>query len=508
MSPKLSRYDQLVANRRAKLDAWRTAGDAYPNDFKPDALAGELLTRYADADQAALADLRPTARIAGRLTAKRKMGRVSFGQVLDRSGQGLQIYVRKEDLGDDAYDAFKRLDVGDIVGVCGAVMRTDTGELSVQADGPIRLLVKGLVPPPEKWHGLTDVEARYRQRHIDLTVNPDVRRVFEVRAEVIRHIRRFLDDRGYVEVETPTLQALYGGANARPFTTHHNAFSTDLYLRIATELYLKRLVAGGVERVYEIGKNFRNEGVDTQHNPEFTALEFYEAYATFEDLMSLTEAMISSLAEHLHGDGVVPYQGVDIDWSGPWARMTARQAVLSAPEVEEADLADRASLVALLTRHGHKAPEHCGAGGLLMEAFDAFAEHRLIQPTFVTHYPTEVSPLSRPNAEDPEVVDRFELFVCGREIANAFSELNDPDDQRARFEAQDKAKALGDAEAHPIDEDFLSALEWGMPPTAGEGIGIDRLVMLMTDSASIRDVLLFPLLRPADGAGGADPTPP
>jgi lysyl-tRNA synthetase class 2 len=420
---------------------------------------------------------------------------VSFGQILDRSGVAFQIYVRRDDIGDDDYSAFKRLDVGDIVGVSGDVMRTDTGQLSVQVDGPVRLLVKGLVPPPEKWHGLTDVEARYRQRHIDLSVNPDVRKVFEARAKIIAYIRRFLDDRGYIEVETPTLQPLYGGANARPFVTHHNTYDTDMYLRIATELYLKRLVAGGLERVYEIGKNFRNEGVDTQHNPEFTAIEFYEAYATFDDLMDLTETMIVGIADALHGESVVPYQGHDVDWSTPWRRLTARDAVLTSDEVSEADLADRDSLAALLKRHGHKAPDHMGAGGLLMEAFDAFAEHTLIQPTFVTHYPTEVSPLSRPSAGDPDVVDRFELFVCGREIANAFSELNDPDDQRRRFEAQDKAKALGDDEAHPVDEEFLSALEWGMPPTAGEGIGIDRLVMLMTDSASIRDVLLFPLLR-------------
>lgn len=514
---KPSRYEQLVANRRAKLDEWRAAGAAYPNDFRPDALAKQLHGRFADTDKAALEELVPEVRVAGRLTAKRKMGRVSFGQILDRSGVALQIYLRRDDLGDDAYAAFKRLDVGDIVGVTGVVMRTDAGELSVQA-ASTRLLVKGLVPPPEKWHGLTDVEARYRQRHIDLTVNPEVRGVFEARAAVIRHIRRFLDDQGFIEVETPTLQPLYGGANARPFVTHHNTYDTALYLRIATELYLKRLVAGGIERVYEIGKNFRNEGVDTQHNPEFTAIEFYQAYATFTDLMDLTEAMICGVAQELHGGTMVPYQGVDVQWATPWRRLTAREAVLSSPEVQETDLADRASLAALLRLHGHKVPEHCGYGGLLMEAFDAFAEHTLVQPTFVTHYPTEVSPLSRPSAGDGDVVDRFELFVCGREIANAFSELNDPDDQRARFEAQDKAKALGDAEAHPIDEEFLAALQWGMPPTAGEGIGIDRLVMLMTDSASIRDVLLFPLLRPtgqpaesgspADSAEPPDPAEP
>ena len=495
--PKPSRLEQLIANRRAKLDEWRDAGEAFPNDFKPETTAAELHERFSGADTDALSDLAPTATVAGRLTAKRKMGRVSFGAISDASGRSIQLYVRRDDVGDEAYSRFKRLDVGDIVGAVGTVMRTDAGELSLQAES-VRLLVKCLVPPPEKWHGLTDVDARYRQRHIDLSINGDVRTVFCVRAGAISYIRRYLDDRGFLEVETPSLQPLYGGANARPFTTHHNAFDIDLYLRIATELYLKRLVAGGIERVYEIGKNFRNEGVDTQHNPEFTALEFYEAYATFEDLMDLTEDMLSGLAKKVTGSTLVHYQGHDVEWAGPWRRVSVRDAVLGAPEVSEADLVDRDSLAALLKRHEIAAPAHMGAGGLLMEAFDAFVEKTLIQPTFVTHYPTEVSPLSRPNADDPSVVDRFELFICGREIANAFSELNDPDDQRARFEAQDKAKALGDAEAHPIDDDFLAALEWGMPPTAGEGIGIDRLVMLLTDSASIRDVLLFPLLRPAD----------
>ena len=488
------KHEELTRIRREKQAAWRDGGDAYPNDFRPDATAAELHGAYDHLDAEAVAARELSVAVAGRMLSQRVMGKAAFAHLTDRSGR-IQVLVRKNNIGDEAYAAFKRLDPGDVLGVTGRLIVTRTGELTVEA-ASVKLLVKCLVPPPEKWHGLTDVDQRYRQRHLDLSVNPEVREVFAARARVISGIRRFLDGRGFLEVETPTLQPLYGGANARPFTTHHNTFGTDLYLRIATELYLKRLVVGGLERVYELGKSFRNEGVDAQHNPEFTELEFYQAYATYEDLMDLTEALITELVEAEHGSLRITWQGQEVDFSRPWQRTTVREAVLTADGVSEADLADRDSLAALLERVGEPVKPHHGEGGLLMAAFETLVERTLVGPVFVTAHPREVSPLSRPNPDDPEVVDRFELFVCGREIANAFSELNDPVEQRARFEAQDRARALGDDEAHPIDEEFLAALEWGMPPTAGEGIGVDRLVMLLTDSGSIRDVVAFPLLRP------------
>jgi lysyl-tRNA synthetase class 2 len=489
-----TRHEELVRIRRDKLAEWRDGGDAFPNDFKPTHLASPLHEAHAEDDGEALEAKGLRVTVAGRMLSQRIMGKAAFAHLYDRSGR-IQAFIRRNDIGEEPYAAFKRFDLGDIVGVTGTLIRTRTGELSVQAES-VRLLVKCLVPPPEKFHGLTDVEARYRARHLDLAVNPEVREVFLARAAVIRSIRRFLDARGYTEVETPVLQPLYGGAAARPFKTHHHAFDTELYLRIATELYLKRLVAGGMERVYEIGKNFRNEGVDTQHNPEFTAIEFYEAYATYEDLMELTEEMVTGLVLELHGGTTLTYQGMEVDFERPWRRVSVRDALLGAEGVAEADLVDRASLARLLERIGQPVVDHKGPGGLLMDAFDALVEDTLIRPTFLTGFPAEVSPLARRSAADPEVVDRFELFIAGREIANAFSELNDPEDQRRRFEAQVEARDKGDQEAHPVDEDFLAALEWGMPPTAGEGIGIDRLVMLLTDSGSIRDVLLFPLLRP------------
>ena len=489
-----SRHAELLRVRREKLAAWRESGEAYPNDFRPDALAADLLAAWGGRTPDAIAAAGVRVAVAGRMLSCRVMGKAAFAHLTDRSGR-IQALLRRDLVGEEPYAAFKRFDPGDVIGVTGTLIVSRTGELTVEADS-VRLLVKCLVTPPEKWHGLTDVDQRYRQRHLDLSVNHEVREVLALRARAVSWIRRFLDDRGYIEVETPVLQPLYGGANARPFVTHHNTYSQDLYLRIATELYLKRLVAGGIERVYELGKCFRNEGVDAQHNPEFTSLEFYEAYATYVDLMDLTEELVCGLAEAVCGTTTVTYQGQEIDFGRPWRRTTVREAVLSADGVSEADLAGRDSLAALLRRIGEPVRPHLGEGGLLMAAFDALVERTLAAPTFVTRYPREVSPLSRPSTDDPAWVDRFELFIAGREIANAFSELNDPDEQRARFEAQDRARALGDAEAHPIDEDFLAALEWGMPPTAGEGIGIDRLVMLLTDSGSIRDVIAFPLLRP------------
>ncbi|MBI5344493.1 MAG: lysine--tRNA ligase, partial [Deltaproteobacteria bacterium] len=378
----------------------------------------------------------------------------SFIQVQDRSGR-LQAYVKKDNVEDKAAELFRLCDVGDIIGVDGSLFRTRTNELTSEANG-IRLLSKGLNPLPEKWHGLKDVEARYRQRYLDLMVNPGVKDVFIKRTEIVRFIRDFLTSRGYMEAETPMLQPIPGGAAAKPFTTHHNALDMELYLRIAPELYLKRLIVAGLERVFEINRNFRNEGISTQHNPEFTMLEFYEAYATFEDLMELTEEMISSLVRELHGKTRIEYQGALLDFTPPWERISVKDATLKYSDAGE----------------------------------DGF-----IQPTFVTHYPVEVSPLARRNPLDPSVVDRFELLVMGKEIANAFSELNDPVDQRERFMMQIKERAAGDTEAHLMDEDFIRAIEHGMPPAAGEGIGIDRLVMILTDSPSIRDVILFPLLR-------------
>jgi lysyl-tRNA synthetase class 2 len=433
--------------------------------------------------------------LAGRLMAKRVMGKASFGQLQDMSGR-IQIFVQQNAVGAEAYDAFKSYDVGDIVGVRGTVFKTRTGELSIKAQ-QIELLVKGLRPLPEKWAGLTDTEIRYRQRYVDLIVNPEVKRAFEKRGQTVRFIRNFLDALGFTEVETPMLQPIAGGATARPFVTHHNALDRELYLRIAPELFLKRLVVGGFERVYEINRNFRNEGLSTRHNPEFTMLEFYQAYADYRDAMDLVETLIRDLALAVNGGSIVSYQGRDYDLAEPFRRWTMREAVAQFnPGFEPAMAQDRGYLVAWANKVGSEVRPGYGAGKLLTEIFEKTVEPKLLDPTFITEYPTEVSPLARCNDADPQITDRFEFFVCGREIANGFSELNDADDQAARFRAQVAAKDAGDDEAMVFDADYIRALEYGMPPAAGVGVGIDRLVMFLTDSPSIRDVLLFPQMRP------------
>ena len=481
-------------DRLAKLQALRDAGiNPYPNDFKADDTCGKVSADYAGATKEELEAKAVDVTISGRVMAIRDFGKDSFVQVQDRSGR-LQAYIKKEILGEETYALYKKTDVGDIIGIGGPLFRTRTNELTVETKA-LRLLSKGLHPLPEKWHGLVDVEARYRQRYLDLMVNPDVREVFLKRTAIIRFIRDFLSKREFIEVETPMLQPIAGGAAAKPFKTFHNALGQELYLRIAPELYLKRLIVAGLERVFEINRNFRNEGVSTQHNPEFTMLEFYQAYATFEDLMKLTEEMISALAVELHGSTTVEYQGKKLDFAAPWDRITVREAILKYSNADEAIFIDKAAALAFSKTIGLNVPEGLSHGKVLQEIFEKTAEHEFIQPTFVTHYPLEISPLARKNEQDPSLVDRFELLVNGKEIANAFSELNDPIDQRSRFEGQLKERAAGDVEAHEMDEDYCRALEYGMPPTAGEGIGIDRLVMIMTNSPSIRDVILFPLLK-------------
>ncbi|HMA99115.1 MAG TPA: lysine--tRNA ligase [Wenzhouxiangella sp.] len=493
--------NRLIAERRGKLQDLRAAGEAYPNDWRPDADAASLLDRFADEqrwDQASLEALDERFRLAGRIMSRRIMGKASFVHIQDGSGKRIQLYLRRDDLPEGVYAAFKHWDIGDLIGVAGGLMRTRTGELSVHGDQLV-LLSKALRPLPEKWHGLTDQETRYRQRYVDLIVNPEVRETFVRRSQIVRAIRNFLDQRDFLEVETPMMHHIPGGATARPFVTHHNALDLDLYLRVAPELHLKRLVVGGLEKVYEINRNFRNEGVSTRHNPEFTMLEFYWAHADYNDLIRLTETMLQTIVSQLPGqeDGRVNYQGHDINFGGQYRRLSVAEAVAEHyPGLDTANLRDTRKLHEACEQTGLHVEESWGWGRLLMELFEHGVEQQLIQPTFVTGYPIEVSPLSRRNDEDPELADRFELFVAGREIANGFSELNDPEDQAERFRDQVDARDAGDAEAMHFDHDYIRALEYGMPPAAGEGIGIDRLVMLLTDSPSIRDVLLFPYLRP------------
>ncbi|TAN61341.1 lysine--tRNA ligase [bacterium] len=480
--------------RLGKLAELKSLGvEPYPNGFKPDHTCADVQKKFGEATKEALTATPERVSIAGRVMALRDFGKASFIHVQDRSGR-LQAYVKKDVLSTDDFAVFGKCDVGDIIGICGPVFRTRTNELTVEAR-EFKLLCKGLNPLPEKWHGLKDVEARYRQRYLDLMVNPEVKDVFVKRADAVRFIRDFLVGRDYVEVETPMLHPVAGGAAAKPFTTHHNALDMELYMRIAPELYLKRLLVAGFERVFEINRNFRNEGTSTQHNPEFTMLEFYQAYATFEDLMDLTEEMISSLVFRVKGSMKMNYQGTPLDFTPPWTRISVKEAVLKFSNAGEDVFVDKDAALSFAKGLGLHVPEGLSHGKVIIEIFEKVAEPMFIQPTFVTHYPIEVSPLARKNAEDQSVVDRFELLVAGREIANAFSELNDPLDQKERFLKQIEEKAHGDLEAHPMDEDYVKALEYGMPPAAGEGIGIDRLVMLLTDSPSIRDVILFPLLR-------------
>jgi lysyl-tRNA synthetase class 2 len=485
--------NHLIATRREKLMALRAAGQAYPNGFRRDTLSEHLHGSYGEAEPAALDAVETRFSLAGRLMAKRVMGKASFGQLQDAAGR-IQIFCQRDSLGDAAYQVFKTADVGDLFGVRGRVFKTKTGELSLWVES-LQLLTKNLRPLPEKWAGLTDTEVRYRQRYLDLIVNPEVKRVFEKRGQTVRFIRNFLDAIGFIEVETPMLQAIPGGATARPFVTHYNALGRDFYLRIAPELYLKRLVVGGFEKVYEINRNFRNEGLSTRHNPEFTMLEFYQAYADYRDAMDLVETLIRDCALTVNGSGQLQVAGRDYDLEQPFNRWTMREAVARFnPEFSGFD--DRAALAAYARQLGAEVKDSFGPGKLLTEIFEKTVEARLLDPTFITEYPTEVSPLARRSDANPEVTDRFEFFVGGREVANGFSELNDPEDQAARFRAQVEAKDAGDDEAMLFDADYIRALEFGLPPTAGVGIGIDRLVMFLTDSASIRDVLLFPQMKP------------
>ncbi len=489
--------NRLVAERRAKLQALREAGNAFPNDFRPNATAAGLAERFADADAEALEAEEETFAIAGRMMAKRVMGKLAFVRLQDGSGP-IQLVLERDHLPEGVYQGFKQWDVGDIIAAEGRIYRTNKGELSVRADS-LRLLTKSLRPLPEKWHGLQDTETRYRQRYVDLIMNEESRAVFRTRSKIISYIRAFMEapGRDFLEVETPMMHPIPGGATARPFVTHHNALDLQMYLRVAPELYLKRLTVGGLERVYEINRNFRNEGVSTRHNPEFTMLEFYWSYADVNDLMDLTEDMLRGLATSVLGDATVHYQGQDIAFGQPFRRLTVEGAVREYnPDLADADLWDADTLRAALEARGAHADASWGPGKLLTELYEATVERQLIQPTFMTAYPTEVSPLSRRNDADPRVTDRFELIVAGNEIANGFSELNDAEDQAERFRAQVASKEAGDVEAMHFDADYVRALEYGMPPTAGEGVGIDRLVMLLTDSPSIRDVLLFPYMRP------------
>lgn len=489
--------NRLIAERRNKLNELREQGNAYPNDFRPSILAGELQQRFEDESKEQLQSVDENFAVAGRMLAKRVMGKAAFVQLQDRSGV-IQLFLQLNALGEATFEAFKHWDIGDIIAAQGHIFRTNTGELSLKAS-ELRLLTKSLRPLPEKFHGLTDTETRYRQRYVDLIVNREVHDTFVKRSQIIRFIRDFMEapERGFLEVETPMMHAIPGGAVARPFVTHHNALDCDLYLRVAPELHLKRLIVGGLERVYEINRNFRNEGVSTRHNPEFTMLEFYWAYADYQNLMDLTEAMFRGLAETVIGAQQFEYQGMNIDFQQPFQRIAMADAVCDAfPELSADSVLDITALQSVADQHDIHIGKGWGWGRLLMELFEAKVEENLIQPTFITQHPTEVSPLSRRNDNNPEVTDRFELFIAGREIANGFSELNDPEDQEERFHAQVAAKDAGDNEAMHFDADYIRALEYGMPPTAGEGIGIDRLVMLLTNAASIRDVLLFPYLRP------------
>jgi lysyl-tRNA synthetase class 2 len=490
--------NHLIAERRAKLAKLRERGAVFPNDFRRSALAGELSAAHGGTSAEAL-DAEPIpVRVAGRMRAKRVMGKASFANLDDGSGS-IQVFLMREALG-ETYEDFKAWDVGDVIGVEGVLFRTRTGELSVRAQR-VRLLTKSLRPLPDKWHGIADTELRYRRRYVDLIMNEQSRRVFETRSRIVRHLRTFLDARGFLEVETPMLQTIPGGAAARPFKTRHNALDLDMYLRIAPELYLKRLTVGGFEKVYEINRNFRNEGLSTQHNPEFTMLELYQAYSDYTDIMGIVEDMFQGLADTLFGTRKLKYQGREYDLDD-FARRSIEDIILANDaDLDRASLRDTAYLRRVCDRLKIPYKELDGPGKLQIEIFERTGEHTLIQPTFAYAYPAEVSPLARRNDQDPFITDRFELFIGGREYANGFSELNDAEDQAQRFKEQAERKTAGDEEAMYYDADYVRALEYGMPPAGGLGVGIDRLVMFFTDSASIRDVLLFPHMRPETGSG-------
>jgi lysyl-tRNA synthetase class 2 len=485
----------LIAERRRKLGALRVDGIAYPNDFRRNSLAEELHETWGSHVGDKLRDEHVNVVVAGRMMAKRVMGKASFAKLQDRTGQ-IQIRLERDRLPEGCYQDFKKWDVGDVVGASGSLFKTQTGELTVMVE-ELRLLSKSLRPLPEKFHGLADQETRYRQRYVDLIMNAGSRQVFRIRSQIISYIRAFMDSQDYLEVETPMMQPMPGGALARPFATHHNALDMPLYLRIAPELYLKRLVVGGFERVYEVNRNFRNEGVSTQHNPEFTMLELYRAYADYKDLIEMVEAMLKGMSQAILGNTLVEYQGESYDFAKPFRRMSIEQAIMRFnPDLDAGKLRDYDYLAQTCSRLGIKVEKNYGSGKLQIEIFEKTCESQLREPTFITSYPTEVSPLSRKNDDDEFITDRFEFFVAGRELANGFSELNDPEDQAARFRAQVASRQAGDDEAMAYDADYIRALEYGMPPTAGLGLGIDRLVMLFTNSPSIRDVLLFPHMRP------------
>ncbi len=492
--------NEVFKNRIAKAVQLLDEGvPLYPNDFEKGDDIGPVAATHESLDDEALAGIDRVFRLAGRVVALRSFGKVTFLTLQDATGR-LQVFVARETLGPEAYTSFKKFDIGDILGVAGKLFRTKTGELTLHAD-TVRLLTKSMRPLPEKYHGLKDVETRYRQRYVDLIVTPKAVEIFKARTRIVTEMRAFLDSAGFMEVETPMMQAIPGGATAKPFVTHHNALDMGLYMRIAPELYLKRLLVGGFEKVYEVGRNFRNEGVSTRHNPEFTMCEFYWAYARYTDLMDLTERLFGHIARAVTGGEVVQYQGQAINLGPGWARLPFHESLQVvggiAPEIYE----DFDAAKALVEKSGEKVLKGEKLGKVQAKLFDIFVEPKLVQPHFIYHYPTEISPLSRRNAANPTITDRFELFIAGREMANAFSELNDPVDQRLRFEEQVREKEAGDDEAHRMDEDYIRALEYGMPPAAGEGLGIDRLVMLLTDQASIREVILFPLLRPEGSPG-------
>jgi lysyl-tRNA synthetase class 2 len=487
--------NQIITERRAKLTAIRQAGVAFPNDFERKHLAGDLHAEFGEKSHDELEALNIHVAVAGRMMLKRVMGKASFATVQDMSGR-VQLYLSNGDTGEAAHDAFKHYDLGDILGAVGVLFKTKTNELSIRVT-QVRLLTKSLRPLPEKFHGLSDQEQKYRQRYLDLITNQDAREVFKKRTKIIQAIRDFFIAHGYMEVETPMMHAIPGGASAKPFETHHNALDMKMYLRIAPELYLKRLVVGGFEKVFEINRNFRNEGLSTRHNPEFTMLEFYEAYRDYKYLMDFSEGLIREVAHKVLGTTLITYQGKELDLGKPFHRLTMVQAIQKYhPQFTTAQLNDREFVVNELQDLKAKYKPEDGLGGLQLSLFEELAETQLFEPTFIIDYPVEVSPLARSSDSNPQITERFELFVVGRELANGFSELNDAEDQAARFDAQVAAKDAGDEEAMFKDNDYVRALEYGLPPTAGEGIGIDRLIMLLTDSASIRDVILFPQMRP------------
>jgi lysyl-tRNA synthetase class 2 len=487
--------NQIITERRSKLTTLRQGGVAFPNDFERKNLAGDIHAAYGAMSHDELETAHVNVAVAGRMVLKRVMGKASFATVQDMSGR-IQLFINNNDTGEAAHDAFKHHDLGDILGATGMLLRTKTGELSVRVT-ELRLLTKSLRPLPEKFHGLIDQEQKYRQRHVDLITNENTRNTFIIRSKVIQAIREFFIRHNYLEVETPMMHSIPGGASAKPFITHHNALDMQLYLRIAPELYLKRLVVGGFERVFEINRNFRNEGLSTRHNPEFTMIEFYEAYRDYQYLMDFTEKLFSEVARKVLGTTVISYQGRELDLGKPFHRLTITQAIQKYhPQFSDEQLNDRDFLINELQDLKAKYRTADGVGGLQLSLFEELTEHQLFEPTFIIDYPAEVSPLARRSDTRPEITERFELFMVGREIANGFSELNDPEDQEARFDAQVMAREAGDDEAMFKDSDYIRALEYGLPPTAGEGIGIDRLVMLLTDSPSIRDVILFPQMRP------------